>query len=156
MTLPPRKAQKLISEVLRAHPAVLDAPEPLVLVEELGAATVNLRVNYWFDSGTHSPAKINSALLRQTKNVLLESGIELPDPAREVVFPRGVHVTMLSGTAEPSTPSTLRVDQARRSVSWRTSSDTTEGEGNLSSETKVISQQAEGIAPEGKENLLKS
>ena len=94
------KAQKLISEVLRAHPAVLDAPEPLVLVEELGAATVNLRVNYWFDSGTHSPAKINSALLRQTKNVLLESGIELPDPAREVVFPRGVPVTMLSGTAE--------------------------------------------------------
>ena len=98
------KAQKLISEVLRAHPAVLDAPEPLVLVEELGAATVNLRVNYWFDSGTHSPAKINSALLRQTKNVLLESGIELPDPAREVVFPRGVPVTMLSGTAEPSAP----------------------------------------------------
>ena len=37
------KAQKLITEVLREHPAVLDAPEPLVLVEELGAATVNLR-----------------------------------------------------------------------------------------------------------------
>jgi hypothetical protein len=36
------KAQKLIAQVLREHPAVLDAPEPLVLVEELGAATVNL------------------------------------------------------------------------------------------------------------------
>ena len=148
-------AQKLIFEVLHAHPAVLDAPEPLVLVEELGAATVNLRVNYWFDSGTHSPAKINSALLRQTKNVLLKRGIELPDPAREVVFPRGVHVTMLSGTAEPSTPSSS--DSIKPNVaSPGDSSDTTEGEGNLSSETKVIRQQAEGTAPEGKENLLKS
>jgi hypothetical protein len=55
-----------------------------------------MRVNYWFDSGTHSPAKINSALLRQTKNILLENSIELPDPAREVVFPRGIPVTMFN------------------------------------------------------------
>jgi small-conductance mechanosensitive channel len=38
-------AQKLISQVLRDHPAVLGSPEPLVLVEELGAATVNLCVS---------------------------------------------------------------------------------------------------------------
>ena len=62
------KAQMLIAEILEDHPAVLDAPEPLVLVDELGAATVNLRVIYWFDSATYSPAKINSALLRLTKN----------------------------------------------------------------------------------------
>lgn len=150
------EAQRLISEVLRSHPAVLNAPEPLVLVEELGAATVNLRVNYWFDSGTHSPAKINSALLRQTKNVLLEGGIELPDPAREVVFPKGIPVTMLRDTAVPSSPNrpeSKKLDVAPPGAG--DSSDSTEGEGNLSNETQVIREQADGIAPEGKENLLK-
>ena len=86
------KAQTLIAQVLREHPAVLEAPEPLVLVEELGPATVNLRIYYWFDSATYSPYKINSALLRQTKNALLKGGIELPDSAREVIFPKGVPV----------------------------------------------------------------
>ena len=55
------KAQVLIAAVLQEHPAVLDTPEPLVLVEELGPATVNLRIYYWFDSATYSPYKINSA-----------------------------------------------------------------------------------------------
>ena len=87
------KAQNIIAEILRAHPAVLDEPEPLVLVDALGDATVNLRIYYWFDSATFAPNKINSALLRLSKNALLEGGIELPDPAREVVFPKGVPLT---------------------------------------------------------------
>ncbi|MFG0295191.1 MAG: mechanosensitive ion channel domain-containing protein, partial [Maioricimonas sp. JB045] len=37
-------AQKLAMQTLRKHPAVLNDPEPMVLVEELGASTVNLRV----------------------------------------------------------------------------------------------------------------
>ncbi|MEO6945698.1 MAG: mechanosensitive ion channel family protein [Nitrobacter sp.] len=151
------KAQKLISQILREHPAVLDAPEALVLVEELGAATVNLRINYWFDSTTHSPAKINSALLRQTKNVLLEGGIELPDPAREVVFPKGVPVTLLKDT--PALQPPLRSDSPKleeSALGGDDASDATEGEGNLSSETKDIREQSEDIATETKVNLLKS
>ena len=95
------QAQALIANVLRQHPAVLDAPEPLVLVEELGAATVNLRIYYWFASAAYSPAKINSALLRLTKDALLKGGIELPDPAREVVFPRGVPIIRMPGGEGP-------------------------------------------------------
>ena len=55
------KAQLVIAEVLRSHPAVLPTPEPLVLVNDLGAATVNLKILYWFDSKTFAPDKINSA-----------------------------------------------------------------------------------------------
>lgn len=150
-------AQKLISQVLRDHPAVLDLPEPLVLVEELGAATVNFCIRYWFDSGTHSPARITSALLRQTKNVLVKNGIELPDPAREVVFPRGIPVTMLrdhaaSKVTQPSDTSSSKLvpfdaDEA---------SDATDGEGNLSSEANEIGVQAESAVVEAKENFLKN
>ncbi|APH74778.1 mechanosensitive ion channel family protein [Aquibium oceanicum] len=144
------KAQALISEVLREHPAVLETPEPLVLVDQLGAATVDLKVQYWFDSATYSPAKINSALLRLSKNALLSGGIELPDPAREVVFPQGVPFYRRDRPAEKSPASTKQKksppvdDQA-----------VTIGEGNLQSETREAAERPRGEIPESSENLLK-
>ena len=147
------KAQVLIAEVLREHPAVLETPEPVVLVEELGAATVNLRIYYWFDSATYSPYKINSALLRQTKNALLKGGIELPDSAREVIFPKGVPIIQKMSTAEISRES----ESAASAVhTLDDMSDTTPSEGDLSNETvEMREQQSEGNLPEAQENLLK-
>ncbi len=147
------KAQVLISQVLREHPAVLETPEPLVLVEELGPATVNLRIYYWFDSATYSPYKINSALLRQTKNTLLKGGIELPDSAREVIFPKGVPVIQMTSTAEASRETESGVGAAHAADEM---SDTTPSEGDLSNETvEIREQQSEGNLPEAQENLLK-
>lgn len=145
-------AQALIDGVLRQHPAVLDQPEPLVLVDQLGAATVDLRVQYWFDSATYSPAKINSALLRLSKNALVAGGIELPDPAREVVFPKGVpiwrsdrRVVGETGTLPPEPDRTPPADGEAATV----------GEGNLGSETREARAGPRAGIPESQENLLK-
>jgi small-conductance mechanosensitive channel len=147
------KAQTLIAQVLREHPAVLEAPEPLVLVEELGPATVNLRIYYWFDSASYSPYKINSALLRQTKNALLKGGIELPDSAREVIFPKGVPVIQMTSAAEDGRESESAVGAAQAVDEM---SDTTPSEGDLSNETvEMRDQKSEGNLPEAQENLLK-
>ncbi|MHA6299681.1 mechanosensitive ion channel family protein [Devosia sp. CAU 1758] len=143
-------AQRLIGEVLKNHPAVLGQPEPLVLVDQLGDATVNLRIFYWFDSVSYSPAKINSALLRQTKNALLQGGIEMPDPAREVVFPKGVPITQMDGDAHRMVQ--VVVDQPAPTP-HEESSDATAEEGGLSSETKSI-EHTEGRVPEAEINLL--
>jgi small-conductance mechanosensitive channel len=143
------RAQVLIADILKEHPAVLDAPEPLVLVDELGAATVNLRVTYWFDSATYSPAKINSALMRLTKNCLLKNGIELPDAAREVIFPKGVPLVQLP-EASAAAPAL-----ARETASEETST-ATEAEGDLASEsTDMRAQPGQSVVPEAAENLLK-
>ena len=144
------KAQALITQVLRDHPAVLDNPEPLVLVDQLGAATVDLRVQYWFDSATYSPAKINSALLRLSKNALLSGGIEMPDPAREVVFPQGVPVyrgdrPAAKAPRAPGKKKTPPVDEKAVTL----------GEGNLRSETREAADRPKGDIPESSENLLK-
>ncbi len=147
------KAQVLIAAVLREHPAVLETPEPLVLVEELGPATVNLRVYYWFDSAAYSPYKINSALLRQTKNALVNGGIELPDAAREVIFPKGVPVIQMTSKEQvlPKAGSSASAARAADEMS-----DTTPSEGGLSNETvEMRQQQSEGNLPEAQENLLK-
>lgn len=146
------KAQTLISNVLKQHPAVLEMPEPLVLVEELGAATVNLRVSYWFASAVYSPAKINSALLRLSKDALLKGGIYLPDAAREVVFPRGIPgfgAASGSGTiAAPIAPSS-ELDPEEESVP------ATMGEGELRNETTAAVLQPDDMSPEAETNLLK-
>ena len=146
------QAQTIIASILKEHPAVLDAPEPLVLVDELGAATVNLRVTYWFDSATYSPAKINSALMRLTKNRLLRNGIELPDAAREIIFPKGVPLVQWpDAAAKPGTPAT----PARATPAEETSA-ATDAEGDLSSElSDMAAQPGQGIVPEAAENLLK-
>ena len=44
------EAQSVAYEVLRNHPAVVDEPESLVLVDSLCAATVNLSILFWIDS----------------------------------------------------------------------------------------------------------
>lgn len=143
------QAQSLISEVLRQHPAVLEQPEPLVLVDELGDATVNLRVSYWFNSRTYSPAKANSALLRLTKKTLLDAGIELPDPAREVVFPKGV--PLVHTTEEPQPPPIPSDERTGLSET----SDATAGEGKLTNETDQVRGHSQGDVIEASENLLK-
>ncbi|HEV7275552.1 MAG TPA: mechanosensitive ion channel family protein [Devosiaceae bacterium] len=143
------KAQTLIAGVLQQHPAVLDDPEPLVLVEQLGAATVDLRAFYWFDSATYSPDKTNSALLRQTKNVLTSAGIEMPDTAREVVFPKGVPLVQLPEHAEPQPV------KGSGPASSDEASDATTGEGGLRNETSGIREQANTTVPEAGQNLLK-
>lgn len=148
---PATRAQALIADVLKEHPAVLDAPEPLVLVDELGAATVNLRISYWFDSATYSPAKINSALMRLTKNRLLKGGIELPDSAREVIFPKGVPLAQL-----PDAAAAAPAAAAARETPAEETSAATEAEGDLTSESNDMrAQPGQGAVPEAAENLLK-
>jgi len=146
------QAQAIIAAILKNHSAVLERPEPLVLVDELGASTVNLRVQYWFDSGTYSPAKINSALLRQTKSALLKAGIELPDASREVVFPKGVPlIRPQQGDAEPSGQSDAELRKGNADEERDTS-----GEGGLTAETDEIAQKSSGSVAEATENLLRN
>lgn len=85
-------AQSVILDALNAHPAVLSTPEPMVLVDALGAATVNIRTYFWFDGHQISAIKLKSALLRSVKSALTNHGISMPDEAREVIFPEGVRV----------------------------------------------------------------
>jgi small conductance mechanosensitive channel len=88
-------AQEIARRVLADHPAVLDNPEPSVLVDGLGTATVNLRVYFWLNGCEHSWLKVRSSVIRLVKRAFQANGISMPDEAREVVFPRGVPVTVL-------------------------------------------------------------
>jgi small-conductance mechanosensitive channel len=144
------QAQTLAQSVLRDHEAVLDEPEPLVLAESLGAATVNLRIYFWVNIATHSGLKVRSSVIRLTKRAFDRAGISMPDEAREVVFPEGLPVHMLSGEEK---------EEPKRRPSLATADDSSahSAEGHLTSDTREIEQQARNArVPEGGQNLLES
>ena len=149
-------AQEIALNVLSEHPAVLMDPEPFVLVESLGASTVNLRVYFWLNGHEHSWLKVRSSVIRLVKREFQNRGIAMPDEAREVVFPKGVPITIQGQHAEtqqeerqaqPDIPK-QRVDESAVT--------STKSEGGLTSEAGVIKEQARQAQPlqEG-ENLLK-
>ena len=148
------QAQEVTLAVLQDHPGVLADPEPLVLVDSLGSATVNLRVYFWIDGVQFSHLKVRSSVIRLVKRAFQTGGVSMPDEAREMIFPEGVPIRMVSddetAAAEPGPPSPPPgpVDEPA-AVS-------TEGEGDLSSEASEIQEQArQSRTPEEGANLLK-
>jgi small conductance mechanosensitive channel len=140
-------AQETIRQVLEEHPAILDEPEHLVLVDSLGSATVNLLVFCWIDGTQFSYVKVKSSVIRLVKRALEDTGISMPDEAREVIFPQGVPV-LSDGTA-PAPAESPRTAEPATVVSST--------EGGLNSEAEAIQTQADqSRMPEDSENLLKS
>lgn len=145
------KAQDVIIEALRAHPAVLSDPEAAALVDELGPSSVNLRVQFWFDGRSYSIFKVRSSLMRQVKRALQDSGISMPDAAREVIFPEGVPIHRADGEIHAAEG----MPGARASEEAAESATVSAGEGTLKSEEDDLKRQAvSSDIPEAQDNLL--
>lgn len=150
------EAQEVAQKVLQDHPAVLADPEPSVLAESLASSTVNLRIYFWLDGREHSWLKVRSSVIRLVKRAFQAQGISMPDDAREIVFPRGIPVTMLQ--RKPDEEPAAASSERSMPSSTRHSTDliATDAEAGLSSEASVIQEQAQKVPPlkEG-ENLLR-
>ncbi len=149
------EAQEIALQVLTDHPAVLGEPEPSVLAETLGMATVNLRIYFWVNGREHSWLKVRSSVIRLVKRAFQKHGISMPDEAREVVFPKGIPITMLDGrlTGLPDAQAKKHLPVDRPSEEPDVVSN--KAEGGLQSEAGVLDEQARQAQPlrEG-ENLL--
>ena len=148
------KAQEIALRVMQEHPAVLNNPEPSVLVESLQDSTANLRVYFWIDGSEHSWLKVRSAVIRLVKIAYQNNEISMPDGAREVVFPKGLPVTLRRADGEVEKPQ--RQSTGSDQASDREQDDvSTKAEGGLSSEAGIIKAQARHAQPlNDDENLL--
>ncbi|MEO8197471.1 MAG: mechanosensitive ion channel family protein [Thermoanaerobaculia bacterium] len=149
------EAQEVALKVLVDHPAVLKEPEPWVLADDLGKATVNLRIYFWIDGHEHSWLKVRSSVIRLVKRAFQQKGISMPDEAREVVFPRGVPVTLLDGNraATQEDGALQSPGESRRSDGLDAVS--TKAEAGLSNEAGILEEQARQAKPmDEEENLL--
>jgi hypothetical protein len=134
---------------------VLDDPEPWVLVNDLGTATVNLRIYFWLDGKTHSWLKVRSSVIRLVKRAFQEHGIEMPDEAREILFPQGVPVTVLPQPAQAGREAGSVATAERRGPAEASAVVSTRAEAGLGSEAASLKEQARQAKPlEETENLL--
>ena len=152
-------AQKIVIDVLRKHEAVLETPEPMVLVDELGPSTVNLRIYFWINGHTHSQVKVRSSVIRLTKLAIEEAGLTMPDASREVIFPKGVPVHIIEATkmgdmlTMPSTVSSSKPPRQPTELADR--SESSSAENGLKSEQGALEEQARNArSPESGANLL--
>lgn len=153
------EAQSIIMEVLKHHSAVVDDPAPIVIVESLGSATVNLRVFYWIDQHKHSALKVSSSVIRMAKQKLTEAEITMPDEARELVFPQGVPVRMLAASSHSEIVDRPEESAANeipaRGIPIKEETESSDGEGNLASEqSEVMRATADDATVKDEVNLI--
>lgn len=142
------KAQEIALKLLEKHPAVLKDPEPWVLVENLNAGIVNMRVYFWMDGSKYHWRKVRSSVIRLVKGALQDAGIEISWPGKgmEISFPQDIPVRLLQRKAKAK-----KEEAARESSKFAT-----HAEGELSTETDEIKEQSRHSRPIEKEkNLLR-
>ena len=140
-------AQTLVADIMLAHPAVLDDPEPQVLVDSLGASTCNLRLYFWVNSEISSQLKVSSVLMKRIVETFLAEGIVMPDDARERII---LNPEILAKPAQPlskqNQANAVQISQTRPSEF--TNDDTS------SDHDEIREQAAQARDPEEGENIL--
>jgi small conductance mechanosensitive channel len=148
------ESQKIALEVLNNTEAVLQDPEPQVLVDLLASSTVNLKVYFWVNTHTHSLLKMSSFLMRTIMREFEKHGISMPDDAREIIFPQGIMVHQADEHASSALPLQVNKDGPIIDDSSIDLQDD-EQDADLSSDADDIRQQAkEARDPEKGQNIL--
>jgi small-conductance mechanosensitive channel len=148
------RAQHIALEVLDRHPAVLGNPEPMVLADNFGKATIDLKIHFWLDGRRHSWVKVRSSVIRLVKRAFQDNDISMPDEAREIIFPERVPVVISHEKAEQPGQTRHRERPSSKDADEATS---TKAEAGLDSESGMLTGQARGARVLGtSENLLKS
>lgn len=91
-------AQSCVMKILDEHQAVLNDPEPMVLVEELSSTTASLRAYFWVNDHETSAMKVKSSVIRMARAALQQAGLHVPATAHALLFPDPVpHIDMNRG-----------------------------------------------------------
>ncbi|NLT70216.1 MAG: mechanosensitive ion channel family protein [Verrucomicrobiaceae bacterium] len=102
------KAQKVGLLALAGIPEVLRAPEPVIVVDQLGESTIQLRFFAWLDQTQHDFLKVRSQSIRLVKEAFDEAGIDMPEPLYRVHLKRSGARKTEKKTAAPALSPELR------------------------------------------------
>lgn len=75
-------ARRILEETIRNHPKVLEDPEPVVLLMELGDSSVDFAVRPWVNTPDYWV--VRTELMEQAKAALEAAGCSIPFPQRDV------------------------------------------------------------------------
>ncbi|HHW4672255.1 MAG TPA: mechanosensitive ion channel family protein [Xylella fastidiosa subsp. pauca] len=77
-----KKAKDILLKIASDNPKILSDPAPLVYVNNLGESSVDLLLLAYTQNDNFNPTK--SELLEQIRNQLLENGLNIPYPQRDL------------------------------------------------------------------------
>jgi small-conductance mechanosensitive channel len=140
------KAQVLAMNLMTSHSAVLDDPEPQVMVQNLGASSYNLRLYFWVNAELNSQFKVASVLMKKLVEAYLIAGISMPDDARERII--------LSAPEDPSPNPTSQVTTAKASKQTLDTKANKGLEDTSSDHDEIREQAAHARDPEEGQNIL--
>ncbi len=139
------EAQEVAMRVLRDHPAVLEDPEPLVLVNDIDDIGIRLRSYFWVDCIEHSWPKVRSSVIRLTRSAFRDHGIRFAGEIEATDRERPAEPAEFSAPPARSSPVPVNVPEPVVSPS----------EGSLSSDADSIEEQTlRARVPEEGQNLL--
>lgn len=90
----PGQIRRLLLEVVKATPGVLNKPAPDVLFEDYGESSLNFNLRVWTSEYSDRPRVLKSILYYAIFEKFKEHGIEIPYPQRDVhikELPNAVH-----------------------------------------------------------------
>lgn len=139
----PSEAQQIARKLMADFDAILEQPEPQVLVDSLGSATCNLKLYFWVNNEENSKLKVASVLMKRLVAAYTEADISMPDDARE-------RIIMNSSGQEM-----VEVDQKPKPKRNEVKSSLIQEQEDTSSDNHEIRQQAaQSRDPEEGENIL--
>jgi len=156
-------AQEVAVKVLRGHPAILQDPEPIVLVDSIAGGSVNLKVYFWVDATRYSDLKVRSSAIRLVKTALQDAKMLTPDGMQQLMFPKGIAVQLIDPEVRrqcEAAPAVARHEATEPCassprLSKKSTAVATAAEGGLESDVEDLHAQAEeSPLPDQGENLL--
>lgn len=84
-------AREVIRSAVADVPGVLGAPEPEVLLTELGESSVNFEILYWTLPDIRSVRSVQDRVLAAAKRAIEDAGMTIPWPIRTIAWDAPLH-----------------------------------------------------------------
>lgn len=99
-------------EVLSQTDGVMQDPEPIGIITELGDSSITLKLFAWVNQDTHSFSKVRSFAMQRVKSRFDELDIDMPEPSYKVRLDTGADISIEhSEPAATRAPSQLHASE---------------------------------------------
>lgn len=85
----PEKVRKILMEVAKGNPGVLNNPQPDVLFDNYGDSSINFTLRVWTSEFIDRPKVLKSQLYYEIFKRFGEQGVEIPFPQRDIHLKSG-------------------------------------------------------------------
>jgi len=147
---------EIISEALKDTRGVCHEPAPFIFVENVGVSTINIKVQFWFNTRESVEPNLKSSAIVKTKELLLAHGMHLPDGAREMMLTESLKVEMIQnrGEAQAEVEEKKLIQQAQAEENFREADHMTARDDSHEEELRKIADQVSLPTQSDKDDLL--